>query len=124
MTEGQGACCSSPTAICYWFVTSLISWGVLSVIGIYWYPLHASAVATILFGMGIGCAANWLRNRTFHCAITGPAFLIAGLVFLTSGAETYRVNSSWVWLFVLFAVCVAFCLEWRYAKRPRTASRS
>jgi len=71
----------------------MISWGVLSLIGIYWKPLHASA-ATCLLGMGIGCAANWLRNRTFHCAITGPVFLIAGLVFLVSGTATFHFDPS------------------------------
>jgi hypothetical protein len=31
--------------------------------------------------MAIGCLANWLRNRSFHCAITAPLFLIAGIAF-------------------------------------------
>ena len=83
MTEHKGACCSSPAAICYWFAASLIAWGVLSFMGIFWRPLHGSSAVTILFAMAIGCVANWLRNHTFHCAITGPLFLIAGLVFLT-----------------------------------------
>jgi hypothetical protein len=77
MTERKGACCSSSAAMCYWFAASLIAWGVLSLVGIYWHPLHALSAATILFAMAIGCVANWLRNRTFHCGITGPLFLIA-----------------------------------------------
>jgi hypothetical protein len=36
MTKQVGACCSSPAAICYWFIVSLMAWGVLSLIGIYW----------------------------------------------------------------------------------------
>ena len=58
-----------------------MAWGVLSLIGIYWRPLHAPSEAACLFAMAIGCLANWLRNRSFHCAITGPLFLIAGVVF-------------------------------------------
>src|SRR5215472_8189464 len=65
-----------------------------------------------------GCAANWLKNRTFHCAITGPVFLIAGFVFLLPGMVRFQVSTSWVWPFVLIGVGVAFLLEWRYAKRP------
>ncbi len=42
--------------------------------------------------MAIGCAANWLRNRTLHCAITGPLFLIAALVFLMSNVTQTDVN--------------------------------
>ena len=118
MIQYKRACCSSPAAICYWFASTLIAWGVLSLVGIYWHPLRASSAATILFAAAIGCAANWLRNRTFHCAITGPVFLIAGFAFLLSGRIAFRVSTFWVWPFVLIGVGVAFLLEWSYAKRP------
>ena len=117
MTKQAQACCSSPASICYWFAASLIAWGALSLIGIYWRPLHAGSAATCLLAMAIGCFANWLRNRTYHCAVTGPIFLIAGVVFLFSGVRTRHVDPLWVWPFVLVGVGVAFVLEWRYAKR-------
>ena len=117
MTKEGRACCSSPAAICYWFMVSLMAWGVLSLIGIYWSPLHTSSTATCLFAMAIGCLANWLRNRTFHCAITGPLFLIGGVTFLLSGMRMTHVNTRWVGPFVLIGVGIAFLLESRYAKR-------
>src|SRR5271169_7099810 len=117
MTKQVGACCSSPASICYWFIVSLIAWGVLSLIGIYWRPLHASSAAACLFAMAIGCFANWHRNRSFHCAITGPLFLIGGIMFLLSGERLLRVNTDLVWTFVLIVIGIAFLLEWRYAKR-------
>jgi len=116
MRAHKGACCSSPAAICYWLAASLIAWGVLSLIGIYWRPLHALSAATILFAMAIGCVGNWLRNRTLHCAITGPLFLIAAVVFLLSDVSTTHVNSHLVWPFVLVGVGIAFLLEWRYTR--------
>jgi len=61
--------------------------------------------------MAIGCAANWRRNRTFHCAISGPVLLVSACVFLLSGVTAYRVNVFWVWIFVLTGVGVAFLLE-------------
>jgi hypothetical protein len=67
--------------------------------------------------MAIGCLANWFRNRSFHCAITGPLFLISGVVFLLSGMRVIHVDTSWVWRFVLVGVGIAFLLEWRCAKR-------
>ena len=100
MTEHKEACCTSPAAVCYWFAVSLVAWGVLSLIGIYWRPLHAPSAAACLFAIAIGCAANWLRNRTFHCAITGPLFLIAALVFLVSDLTGTHLNSLLVWPFV------------------------
>lgn len=117
MTKQVKACCSSPAAICYWFVVSLIAWGVLSLAGIYWHPLHATSASTCLFAMAIGCLANWSRNRSFHCAITGPLFLIGGIIFLLSDVRLIYMNPSWVWAFVLIGVGIAFLLEWLYAAR-------
>lgn len=118
MGQKQGSCCSSPGSMCYWFSVSLIAWGALSVVGIFWCPLHASAASTILLAAAIGCFANWHRNRTFHCAITGPLFLIAGLVFLLAGEGAFQVDPSWIWPFVLVGAGIAFLLEWRYTKGP------
>jgi len=67
--------------------------------------------------MAIGCFANWLKNRTYHCAGTGPLFLIAGVVFLLSGGGFIHINTRWVWPIVLIGAGMAFLLEWRYAKR-------
>jgi hypothetical protein len=116
MTKPVEACCSSPAAICYWFMVSLVAWGMLSLIGIFWRPLHGSPAAC-LFAMAIGCFANWIRNRSFHCIITGPLFLIAGIVFLLAGERMIHVNNVWIWPFILIGIGVAFVLEWRYAKR-------
>jgi hypothetical protein len=116
MTERKGDCCTSPAAMCDWFAVSLVAWGVLSFIGIFWRPLHGSSAATILFAMAIGCVANWLRNRTLHCAITGPLFLIAALVFLLSDITMTHVNGPLVWPFVLLGVVIAFLLKWRYTR--------
>ena len=118
MTKQVEACCTSPAAICYWFIVSLMAWGLLSFIGIYWRPLHASSGASCLFAMAIGCLANWLRNRSFHCAITGPLFLIGGVVFLLSGLRMIHVDTRWVWPLLLIGIGIAFLLEWMYGKRP------
>jgi len=117
MTKQGEACCSSPASLCYWLVASLVAWGVLSLIGIYWLPFHAPSPSACLFAMAIGCFANWSRNRSFHCAITGPLFLIGGVVFLLSGERLLHVNTNWVWTFVLIGTGIAFLLEWRYGKR-------
>ena len=117
MTKQVEACCTSPAAMCYWFIVSLISWGGLSLIGIYWRPLHAPSAAACLFAMTIGCLANWLKNRSFHCAITGPLFLIAGVAFLLASVSLIHLNTLLAWRFVLIGIGIAFLLEWRYAKR-------
>jgi len=117
MSKPGEVCCSSPSSICYWFAVSLVAWGVLSLVGVYWRPLGSSSASTILLAAGIGCVANWLRNRTFHCGITAPLFLIAGVVFLLSDAQIVHLEPRFVWPFVLLGVGIAFLLEWKYAQR-------
>lgn len=117
MPKRVEACCSLPAAICYWFMASLVAWGALSLIGIFWRPLHAPSASACLFAMAIGCFANWTRNRSYHCVITGPLFLVAGILFLLSGERMLHVNDSWVWTFVFIGTGIPFLLEWRYAKR-------
>ena len=116
MTKQVEACCTSQAAICYWLTVSLIAWGALNLIGIYWRPLHASSGVTCMLAMAIGCLANWRRNRSFHCTITGPLFLLAGVVLHLSDVGLVRVNTLWIWPLVLIGTGIAFLLEWRYAK--------
>lgn len=117
MTRAARTCCSSPASIGYWFVVSLLAWAVLSLGGIFWRPFHFSSAATCFFAMAVGCFANWLKHRTLHCAITGPLFLIGGVILLLSGVRVIHVDTHWVWRFVLIGVGIALLLEWRYAQR-------
>jgi hypothetical protein len=108
--------------MCYWCSASLLAWGALSLIGVYWYPLHATSAAMICIAVAIGCGANWLRNRTLHCGITGPLFLIAGVVFLLSDARVFQINPDIVWSIVAVLTGVSFLLEWRYTSRSQSSS--
>ena len=123
MTAQGQTCCSSPSSICFWCSASLLAWGVFSLIGIYWYPLHGSSATTICFAIAIGCGVNWFRNRTLHCAITGPAFLVAGALFLLSGFGTLAVNSRFVWTIVAILTGMAFLFELLYAARNKPSPR-
>lgn len=119
MTKQAEACCSSPGTICYWLTVSLVAWGVLSLIGIYWRPFHTSSAAVCLLAMAIGCFANRFKNHSLHCIITGPLFLIGGIVFLLSGVHSIpRRDTVWVWPVLLIGIGIAFLLEWLYGKRP------
>jgi len=123
-TSPKRACCSSPASMCYWFAASLIAWGLLSLVGFYWRPLGRGSASTILLAAGIGCVANWTRNRTFHCGITAPLLLIAGTVFLLSDIGILNVPPRIVWIIVGAGVCVAFALEWKYASSDPSPSNN
>ena len=112
------ACCSSPSSICYWCAVSLAAWGLLSLLGIIWRPLHGTSAATILLAAAIGCFANWIKNRTFHCSITAWIFLAAAVVFLLGSVGLIHIEPRFVWPFVAIGTAIAFILEWRFASRP------
>ena len=113
-------CCSTPAAICFWLVVSLAAWAVLATIGMFWYPLHARSEVACLLAMAVGCFANAIRNRTYHCVLTGPLFLIAAILLLVS--DRTHIKPALIWTVVLIGTGIAFLLEWRYSrKQTRTA---
>lgn len=114
------ACCSSPASICYWFLASLAAWVVLAIVGMLWYPLHWYSAATCLLAMAAGCFANAFKNRTYHCVLTGPLFLIAAILLLSSGSM--HIKAGLIWAGVLVGTGVAFLQEWRYSRKSATAT--
>ena len=117
MWKQPAGCCSTPASMRYWLGTSVVAWGLLSLVGLYWHPLRPEGAGTILTGLGVGCVVNWVRNRTFHCGITAPLLLIAGMAFVLSDAQAIRVEPRFVWPLVAIGTAAAFLLEWRYAPR-------
>lgn len=116
MLNRRNACCSSPAAMRYWLVATLIAWAILSAIGLIWKPLHATSAITILLAMSTGCFANWARNRTYHCFIDGPLFLAAGALFLLEKLGVFHVHALTIWLPLLIGVTISFWLEWLLAR--------
>jgi hypothetical protein len=111
----QKVCCSSAASICYWLIVSVAAWAAFLIIGRFWHPLNGSSAATCLLAMSVGCFANSLKNRTYHCILTGPLFLIAGILFLSSNLT--HVKPILIWTGVIVGTGIAFLLEWRYARR-------
>ena len=108
-------CCSSPASICYWLIVTLAAWAVLAIIGVFWHPLRGYSGATCLLAMAVGCFANALKNRTYHCILTGPLFLIGAILLLST--NSMHVKSTAIWTGVFAGTGIAFLLEWRYARR-------
>jgi hypothetical protein len=115
----QEGCCSSPSSMFYWCMVSLVAWGLLSLVGLVWHPLHATSAVTILFAAAIGCFANWVKNRTYHCSISAWIFLAGAVVFLLTDTGLIQIEPRFVWPFVAVGTALSFILEWRYATRIR-----
>lgn len=62
MLNRRQACRRSPAAI----RAAIVAWMIISVIGLFWSPLHVTAAVTMLLAMSAGCLANWSRHCTFH----------------------------------------------------------
>ena len=99
-------------------VAAWAAWTVLATIGMFWHPLHATLAVICLLAMAVGCFANAFKNRTDHCVLTGPLFLIAVVLLLSSDLTHIKPASLGV---VLVGTGIAFLLEWRYSRKLRGA---
>ena len=115
-TKVAEACCTTPSAMRFWLVVFFAALAPLIVIAIFWHPLSGAAGA---FAAGIACGANWLKNRTYHCGISGPILLAAGALLLVAGMRLIHVSPAVIWIVAGAGVALSLCLEWRYARRPR-----
>jgi hypothetical protein len=76
----------------------------------------------VLAAMSAACFLNYWRNRTLHCILTGPVFLVCAIVAALSRAGIWHIDQALLWGLVLVAVALAFIVEWRTAGRQRGTS--
>lgn len=117
MTDEQRGqfCCTTGGALGFWFAIFALAWGGLLLLRQI-IPAMGPYSASLLFtAAGVACVANFARNRTFHCLITGPFFLLVAGVLALGAAGLWEVSTGVVWPLVLITVGVAFLLERRYA---------
>jgi hypothetical protein len=89
-----------------------------------WPALEPYADTLLLAALGLACFINFGRNRTLHCGLTGPLFLIAAVVALLMEAQVWNVDEGALWGLVLLGVALAFLLEWRAVGRQRQNSKA
>lgn len=100
-----------------WLVISLASWLIIGFLGTFWHPMRIQSATAIYFALAVGCFANWFKNRTLHCAITGPIFIVLGSLSLLSELGFLRTPDRLSWLTLLFGIPAAFLSEWQIARR-------
>jgi hypothetical protein len=110
-------CCTSPAAMCYWAAAFLVLYGVGLLVRSTWPFFEPYGDTLILAALGAACFINFGRNRTLHCGITGPLFLIGAAVAALIEADTWALDLSTVWGVVLIGVGIAFVIEWRTVGR-------
>ncbi len=87
----------------------------------YW----GDALTVVYFtGYGLYCLQNYRGCREYHCAITGPGFLLAAGVMLVRDIGLFDHGIGVPYLVFVAAACLGFCLEWRYWKRTGSHFRT
>lgn len=107
-------CCSSWQAMCFWGCAFAVFYAI-GLATIYLLRVPKYQLTALFVALGLACVANFARNRTFHCVITAPFFLLIALVFALNASGILRISASVVWTTAAIVTCVAFLLERRLA---------
>jgi len=112
------SCCTTPSSLCFWAAVFLVFYGLSLMLRTIWPALDGFEQTLILAALGAACVINFRHNRTFHCAFTGPIFLLAAFVAAFMEAGIWNIDARTLWGFVLVASGLVFLLlEWRTAGR-------
>jgi hypothetical protein len=125
MTERRGpmgsCCATTPSSACFWTAVFLLTYGALLTVRAEWTALTPYNSALLLISLGIACLVNVGRNRTYHCYITGPLFLVAAIVAALIESDLLHVGSSLLGGVVMMGVGVAFVAEWRASRAQQSS---
>jgi len=110
----KGYCCSSWRALCFWGCAFAVFYAA-GLATIHWLHLAGYQPSALFAALGLACVANVARNRTFHCVITGPFFLLVALVLGLASAGVWKIHTGVLWATVVIVVCAALLLERKFA---------
>jgi mercuric ion transport protein len=121
---------SATATTCDWARDRRVSWlwpAALGVVGAGWLvvpdPWGALLAAAGFALAGALCVANTLRCQRAHCAITGPLYLLAALLFL-GRAGGVSVPASVIVAIAVVGTIIAFVPEWLGTRYLGTDSAS
>ena len=113
-------CCTSPAAMWFWAAAFAVLYGAGLLVGFTSPVFEPYGDTLLLAALGAACVINFGRNRTFHCGLTGPLFLVAAIVAALIEAGIRDVSEEALWGVVLVGVALAFLIEWRAVGREGT----
>lgn len=116
------SCCTSPAAMWFWAAAFAVLYGIGLVMRSTWPVFEPYADTLLLVALGAACFINFGRNRTLHCGLTGPLFLVAAIVAVLIEAGIWDVGEEALWGVVLVGVALAFLVEWRVVGRQGHSS--
>src|SRR5207247_8497538 len=108
-TLPQG-CCTTPSAICVWAAAFALFYGAGLLLGTVWPAVRHYGDTVLFIALAAACFVNFHRNRTLHCGLTGPLFVVGAIVVMLAEAGTWRVDLSALWSVLLLGVGLAFVI--------------
>lgn len=70
------SCCTTPSAMFFWSAMFVLFYGAGLLLGTVWPGLRQYGDTLILTALAAACLVNFGRNRTLHCGLTGPLFVV------------------------------------------------
>jgi hypothetical protein len=96
----------------FWGAVFVLAYGATIAIRSTWAVAEAYGDTLLLGALGAACVINFARNRTLHCGMTGPLFLVGAVVAALIESDRWNLDLDVLWASVLAGVIVAFLLEW------------
>lgn len=116
--NGRSACAMTWAACGYWALAFVVVGLILvATAGTLWTAGRHSNEVALLLAAAIACFANYRKNCTYHCRLTGPLFLAAGVILILETRGVRLIPESWLWAIVITGTCLAFGLEAWHARR-------
>ena len=107
------SCCTTPAAMCFWAAMFVLIYGAGLLLRSAWPAVQPFGDTLILVALAAACVINFGRNRTLHCGMTGPLFLLGAVAAAFIEAGTWQFDMAIVWGVVLLGVGISFIIEWR-----------
>ena len=107
----------------FWAAAFAVLYGVGVLARSTWPVFEPFGDTLLLAALGSACFINFGRNRTLHCGLTGPLFLVAAIVAALIEAGIWNLGEEALWGVVLVGVALAFLIEWRVVGREGHSSR-
>ena len=116
----KDSCCTTPSAMWLWGVVFVALYGLGQLLRTVWPPLEPYRDTLVLAALAGACVVNFRRNRTLHCGLTAPLFLVASAVAALLEARIWHIDMATVWTVIVAGVALAFVIEWRATPRHKT----
>ena len=107
------SCDTTPSAIFFWAAVFVLAYGAGLLLRSVFPAFQPFGDTVILVALAGACFANFRCNRTFHCALTGPLFVVGAVAAGLIEANVLRLDMAIVWGVVVLGVVVAIVFEWR-----------